>query len=281
MKKRSLKLYLFILAAIIFFMSISESIVEKTRATFISFFAPAAEIIHSTKTVWMEDEITRLQLENHLLNGELNQLKDLLKIKNMPPSEALPARIIFRPSTSWSHSFWINVGREDNPIVTKNSPVLFGTSVVGVIDFAGKHQSRVRLITDPGLNPSVRAVREIAGEKHYLAKGELQGSIQPIRRSQGYILKGVGFNYDFADEYGPAQDLRSAIISEGDLLETTGMDGVFPSGLQVARVITLIPLKEGDYTYTLTAKPTLDNFDKLNLVFVIPPVGFDSFDMHY
>src|SRR5258708_1966782 len=46
-----------------------------------------------------------------------------------------------------------------NAIIAKNSPVVLGASLVGVVDFVGKKQSRIRLITDSGLSPSVRAVR--------------------------------------------------------------------------------------------------------------------------
>ncbi|QLH37587.1 MAG: hypothetical protein HWD61_09565 [Parachlamydiaceae bacterium] len=76
----------------------------------------------------------------------------------------MPARIIFRSPNTWNSSFWINVGKEANrdlsqPILAKNSPVLVGDSVVGVVDYVGSYQSRVRLITDSGLVPSVRVAR--------------------------------------------------------------------------------------------------------------------------
>ena len=206
--------------------------------------------------------------------------------------QAVPAKVIFRSSASWNSSLWINVGETTNEelgriAIAKNDPVLLGTSVVGVVDYVGQNQSRIRLITDAGLTPSVRAKREmtqqpILNEKiqslilllrktkgaltttqeqqeliaqlenasehlveneHplYLAKGELYGSSKPLWRSQRYFLKGTGFNYDFADGEGPARDLRTGkpidnankepsipILKAGDLLVTTGMDGVFP-----------------------------------------------------
>lgn len=76
----------------------------------------------------------------------------------------MPARVIFRSPSTWNSSLWINIGSEANeaysqPIIAKNSPVLLGDSIVGVVDYVGKHQSRVRLITDSGLVPSVRVAR--------------------------------------------------------------------------------------------------------------------------
>jgi cell shape-determining protein MreC len=162
---------------------------------------------------------------------------------------------------------------------------------VGVIDFVGKHQSRVRLITDTGLTPSVRTVRMEGEEKRYLAKGELHGSYQPQWSSNGQLLYGIGFNYDFPDEYGPARDLRTgypqnsegkeppiSLLQPEDMLITTGMDGIFPPNLQVATILEIFPLKEGDYSYSLTAKPMVENLNDLSIVFVISPVGFDPDD---
>jgi len=267
------------------------------------------------------------------------ELKKLLQMN----LEAVPAKVIFRSPESWNSSFWINVGSATNTAlgrttVAKNSPVLLGSSVIGVIDYVGKYQARVKLITDSGLSPSIRAVRggiqskliaqKIIGliyalknnpkvfdnhemqqmlveqlemaipnipqivESHYLAKGELYGSSKPLWRSQRHLLSGTGFNYDFADGEGPARDLRTGhpiphdpneislpIVKVGDVLVTTGMDGVFPAGLMVAEVTQVHPLKEGDYFYELDATPIAGNFDNLSTIFVIPPVN-DALDEH-
>jgi len=78
--------------------------------------------------------------------------------------QALPAKVIFRDPALWSNCFWIDLGEKDNEylervVVSLNSPVVVGNSLVGVIDHVGKKKSRVRLITDSELAPSVRVVR--------------------------------------------------------------------------------------------------------------------------
>ena len=290
-------------------------------------------LINQINTALMDEE-TGLSTKTLKARHRL-ELKRLLQVN----LEAVPARVIFRSADSWNSSFWVNVGSATNDAlgnttVAKNSPVLLGTSVIGVLDFVGKNQSRVRLITDSGLSPSIRAVRggiqsKVLDEKinslvqilkqtphametpeqqqqlisqlesaskhlsndkktHFLAKGELSGSSKPLWRTQRHQLKGTGFNYDFADGEGPARDLRTGnfssldpvesslpIVKTGDLLVTTGMDGVFPAGLMVAEVTKVHPLKEGDYFYELDALPIAGNFDDLSLVFVIPPVSYD------
>lgn len=294
----------------------------------------------------LNEQLERLKL---LSAGatEDSQLKQFLQRRSKELSAALelqvqsiPAQVIFREPSSWSSSIWLSVGERDNTllgkkIVGKNSPVLVGTSVVGVVDYVGERRSRVRLVTDSRLTPSVRAIRgreqnryllehldalafalevrqdlfsspqEIQGVKQqlmllknklaqqagdsFLAKGELYGSSSPLWRSRSHVLKGVGFNYDFSDQEGPARDLRTGkpyssstryqpvpILYPGDLLVTTGLDGVFPAGLRVAIVSNVDQLKEGASSYEIEAVSTAGNLDELVHVFVLPPLGFEK-----
>ncbi len=256
--------------------------------------------------------------------------------------QAYPAQVIFREPSSWCSSMWINIGEEQNAIlgksiIAKNSPVLSGQSLIGIVEYVGSSQSRIRLITDSGLRPSVRAVRgapqdqalfelvqsllarldnrtdlfQTTVEKTrflellthvkdritqsakgvYLAKGELHGSSYPLWRSRAQTLKGIGFNYDYADLEGGARDLLHGnprgsslnpqssgvvILKSGDLLVTSGLDGVFPPGLHVALVSKVHDLEDGSYYYKIEAKPTAGNLDDLSHVFILPPLGFDT-----
>lgn len=251
-------------------------------------------------------------------------------------SKALPAKISFRQPSFWSSALWINVGEKHNArlgkqVIGKNSPVILGSSLIGLVEYVGNSQSRVRLITDPSLGISVRAVR--GGEQNrylfdqiqsllfcldsrsdlfssleekngvmallfqlrkriegpspdlYLAKGELKGYGTPLWRSRQVKLRGVGFNYDFADTEGPARHLLSGqtyentstttpirLIEKGDLLVTTGLDSLFPAGLKVATVSCVEPLREGASSYEIEAIPLVSNLDTLSDLFVLPPL---------
>jgi rod shape-determining protein MreC len=325
MKRKTILPIVFVFATILLLMSFSKRYEEKMRGSAVAFFSPLWQWVGGVYSSSASDEnetVQRLTLENQRLKEENKRLNDLIShekvilsqaenltkspsgnLKNYQQqllsmqSQAIPAHVIFRSPTSWNSSLWINVGRSYNdslgkPLIVKNSPVLSGSSVVGVIDYVGLNQSRVRLITDPGLNPSVRALRiEESQEPFLLAKGELHGGGKPLWRSQGNVLFGIGFNYDFADEEGPSRDLRTGkpvdsssklptmpIIKVNDILVTTGMDGVFPPGLEVAKVTKIHLLKEGDYYYELEAKPTAGTLDNLSIVFIIPPLGYDPAD---
>jgi len=336
--------YLFLLGAILLLLSIPLSFSKSIRGSTIALFSPLWESLTNFKQ-WgknldhenkLKQEIERLDLEKQLLQTENNDLRERLQYQTKQ-DKLVPAKIIFRPPDSWYSSLWVNVGQADNEkrgnqIIAKNSPVLVGSSLVGVIDYVGTHQSRVKLITDSGLTPSVRTVRGAEqnkplieaidqllyildgyqyyygnaeekeflkreledlrtksipkGQTLYLAKGELHGSSEPLWRTNGHILQGIGFNYDFADEKGPARDLRTGkpfekkgaaipLLKVNDLLVTTGMDGVFPEGLNVAIVTKIRPLKEGDYYYELEAIPTAGSLEEISVVYILPPTGYD------
>lgn len=183
---------------------------------------------------------------------------------------AMPCSVVYRSPSSWSSSLWVNIGEETNAsigakVVAKNSPVLSGTAVVGVIDFVGKRQSRVRLVTDEHLCPSVRVARNGL----YLAKGEIHGSGGPIWRSKAATLKGVGFNYAFEDECGACPE-GVDLFQKGDLLVTTGFDGVFPPDLVVGTVRRIHPSKPGSFIYSMDVDPAASDLNDLKALYVIP-----------
>ena len=290
------------------------------------------------------NELSRLQLENQNLRTQIDHVYEWVLfdqrigeqfegLRNFSQKRAahvrdlllgqlssLPAQVIYRDPSSWSSSLWVNVGEENNralgrTIVAKNSPVLADGSLVGVVDYVGNKQARIRLITDSGLSPSVRVCRGgmqnrelarqlqvlsnqlekrndlfateaakeqflaqlkglkerngISWEDGYLAKGEVHGSSAPFWRSRGPILKGVGFNFDYPDE--PRSGVP--ILKEGDLLVTSGLDGVFPSGLQVGTVTWVKPAKEGSYAHEIEVRPAASHLNDLQTLFILPSLS--------
>lgn len=250
-----------------------------------------------------------LGMSSELMKRRSEEMKSLLQKKTM----AALGRIIYRDPSAWSSTCWIDAGEENNAllgktIIAKNSPVISGSALVGVIEYVGKRQSRVRLITDSSLKTAVRAVRGAVAErdislltqmlqdrlqKHpfkqtlqefkqtlkvgwedgFFAKGEISGTSAPYFRSLHPILKGIGFNCNFEDIDSPARDLKAGILRENDLLITSGLDGIFPPGLHVGRVINIKPLKPGGYSYDLEATPSAGDLADLTFVYVLPPVS--------
>jgi rod shape-determining protein MreC len=366
MRNIAYKKYAWLCAALLFSASLPVFFVESMRDGMMALVATFARGLHLAKLNVSDCHLKQLEGENLLLRMEIGKLCALLEHKDKPEETmyhaiaerspslyqkmgylaslekiSIPAQVIYRDPGSWSSSLWINAGEETNRVlkqnvIQKNSPVILGRALIGAIDYVGKKQSRMRLITDFALKPSVRAIRGLEQnlpllgnietilrylnlkkdlpltdqertslfsllrqlkdmlqdekEEWHLAKGILQGSGTPLWRRMSHTLKGIGFNYDFADVEGPARELSTGkpisgdgiaipILKLNDLLVTTGLDGVFPAGLRVAYVTKIFPLKEGSYTYEIEATSVVGNLDCLQTVFVIPPVGYEA-DKH-
>ncbi|MEN9653936.1 MAG: hypothetical protein RL235_48 [Chlamydiota bacterium] len=226
--------------------------------------------------------VSVLALENQELKAKLKQAAELIEwyAASQQISEskkayvlqwlqkrrlALPAKVLYRDPSLWGSSLWIQGGQMDSehfeePVFAKNSPVLCNDALVGVIDIVGKRQSRVRLITDSAIFPSVCVLQ---GDQ-VIARGELHGSSKPLWRSRGTELKGIGFR--LVD-----RPFRDGMIRPGDLLVTSGLDGVFPPHLPVATVTHVEPLEEGAYSYELLANPIASRMNALEVVYVLPP----------
>lgn len=327
-------LFLFILV------NLPKEISDRIRLAAASPFGKRSLQLHT-------DEISQLRLENQNLRAQIDRVyewvmydrriaesveflkgnKEFSQRRALHLSELLgsylasiPGQVTYRDPSSWSSSLWVNVGEENNlalgkKVVAKNSPVLAEGALVGVIEYVGRKQSRVRLITDSGLCPSVRVhrgsfqnrellhqlnalsqqiekreglfispeekesflfqiekLKKVCGslvEDRYLAKGELRGSSAPFWRSRSPILKGIGFNFDSPDEE-VHQD--TPILKEGDLLVTSGLDGVFPPNLQVGIVSKIDPLKEGSYAYDIEVRSVATHLNDLETLFILPPL---------
>ena len=209
----------------------------------------------------LENEMLKSQIEllkewalyddkiNTAAKDELSSRRQYLADLIERQSRALAGRVIYRDPSSWSNSLWVGIGEEDNrafgsQVICRNSPVVAGRSLIGVVDYVGKRQSRVRLITDSGLSPAVRVARDASIHKEirelidalsdrlqgkeeslkilaylketlgptpteaFLAKGELQGQGAVFWKSRP-TLKGTGFNCDYPDAESPARDLRT------------------------------------------------------------------------
>lgn len=122
----------------------------------------------------------------------------------------------------------------------------------------------------------LRKTYDLVEEKdraEFLAKGEIMGSSSSLWRGPSALLYGKGFNYDFDDEEGEKRHLRSThppLILEGDLLSTTGLDGVFPVGIPVAIVTKVEPLVEGGCNYTIEAVACESHIPSLDTLIVLP-----------
>lgn len=205
MKRRSNTPYLILIGTVLLLLSLPKHVTESFRGTVVAFFGPVWESYSQFKLfskkkfnpeIAVQEELSKSLLENVLLKMELSRLNDIFQselnlqtyLKELNSSEelskklsqqrrkqlrellkvemsAIPAKVIYRSPSAWNSTLWINAGSDKG--LEKNSPVVVGDAIVGVIDYIGTHQSRVRLITDSALTPSVRVVRGAMQQEHF------------------------------------------------------------------------------------------------------------------
>ncbi|MGR3952209.1 MAG: rod shape-determining protein MreC [Chlamydia sp.] len=137
------------------------------------------------------------------------------------------------------------------------------------------------------LQKGVRAVETIlsilnseAPSPIYFAYGYLQGASSSLSSSKRpHTIHGYGFNCDLDREGSIKRDLRTgkktaedqkiSIIKTKDLLETSGLDGIFPKALPIASVSYVFPLGEGDNSYTIEAIPLREEFGSIHYVTIL------------
>lgn len=176
----------------------------------------------------------------HLREIELEneRLRRLLEFRPSIRPDVIAARVIARDALGASRSFVIDRGTNDG--VERGAAVLAPDGVVGHVFLAGRSASRVLLVTDhnSGVDAIVQRTR---------ARGIVEGRI------------GGGCGLKFVK--------RTEALERGDLVITSGVDGIFPKGLPIGRLAMIDKRGPGLFQYAIV-EPTVD-FDVLEEVLVV------------
>ena len=148
-------------------------------------------------------QVEQLQIENQTLRQLMG-----LSSNTSAPSQA--AEILFDVPDPYNQRLVLNKGQVDG--VALGSPVIDAGGVIGQITRLLPLTSEVTLLTDH--QQSIPVLNSRTGARN-ITNGDMLDGVPMIE------LKFV-----------PA----SADVKEGDLLTTSGIDGVYPAGLQVARI---------------------------------------------
>ncbi len=188
----------------------------------------------------LKEEIGRLQLENAVLNellAENGRLRDALAFKQLHHPASIMAQVIGKEMSPISSTITISKGSDQG--IKKDMAVVTSSGVVGRVQSALSGSAKVLLLTDPGSTLAVRVQRN-------REEGLLEGKLVNC------ALKYVSY---YAD------------IQEGDLLVTSGLDGVYPKGLAVATVVK-ISRRESSAFQTVVAEPIV-RFSRLEEALVL------------
>jgi len=179
--------------------------------------------------------------ENHrLAEVDLSnqRLRDLLKFRETLPRQVVAAQVVGRDPSPWFQTIIIDKGTTDG--VIKTSPVVVAEGVVGQVIDASERYAKVLLIVDQD-----SAVDALVQRSR--ARGVIKGDGE-----LGCIFQYV---------------LRKDDVGVGDIVVTSGLDGVFPKGLRVGQVSEVVRRNAGLFqNVTITS---FVDFEKLEEVLVI------------
>ena len=176
------------------------------------------------------DRQSELEIENTRLRG-------LLDFRRTLQGDILTARVVGRDATGLARTLVIDRGEEDG--VVKGAAAVAPEGIVGQIFLASRHAARILLVSDhnSGVDALVQRTR---------ARGIVQGT----------IASGCGLKYV----------KRTEDVQVGDTIVTSGLDGIFPKGLPIGRVVTVDKRGQGLFQSAEVA-PRVD-FDRLEEVLV-------------
>ncbi|MDA3885402.1 MAG: rod shape-determining protein MreC [Candidatus Delongbacteria bacterium] len=140
------------------------------------------------------------------------RLRNLLSIELPESLSYVYAKVTGEPVSSLQNTLLINAGTEKN--VNDGEMVISETGFVGVINNAGKHLSKVTLISDPGYKiPVITEYGKIPGIMRSLDKKNAE--IHEITKSQTVEVGEKIFTSDFSKLYHPNL-LIGEVISVSD-----------------------------------------------------------------
>ncbi len=167
-----------------------------------------------------------------------SRLRSLLNFEKTMTDPVLSAEVIGKDPSPWFKTVLIDKGKHDG--VERGMAVVVPKGIAGQITEVSSHYSKVLLIIDP--NSAVDALVQ-------------------SDRARG-IIKG-----DAAGELSFKYVLRKHDIAIGELVVSSGLDGVFPKGLAVGQVSGVFKPKAGIFQ-EVTVTPYVD-FEKLEEVLVV------------
>lgn len=149
-----------------------------------------------------------LRLEH--LESENERLRKLLAVKDREKANGEVARIMYTARDPFSRKIIVDKGQQSG--IVAGQPAIDESGVVGQVTRIFPFSSEITLITDKDQTVPV----------------------QVVRSGQRSVVFGLGRG-QLELRYIPA----NADIQEGDLLVTSGLDGVYLPGFPVARVVSI------------------------------------------
>ena len=178
------------------------------------------------------------------LAAENGRLRALLELGPALPVRSQAAEVQYEAADPYSRKLFINRGAAQGLVV--GAPVVNEAGVLGQVTRLYPLSAEVTLLTDKDAAIPV-----------------LNSRTQQRGAAYGGMAKGSAMELRFV--------AANADVAVGDVLNTSGVDGVYPAGLAVARVVSVERQAEGGFARVVLA-PTAAA-DGVRHVLVLEPLG--------
>lgn len=254
MNRSSLMGYTFLAFTVFILISIPPKNMHRFRAKLVTkalHLTQKSNHFFEPKNKKLLEKLSSLKEENLSLRLLLNAPSS----DDLSKSEAVIAKVVFRDPAFWSSSIMINKGFKDSALIEKNCPVLSSGYLIGIIEEVFPKISKVRLITDKNMQISIKKQNFVEDSDELgLNMGTLKGSNCVEMRYRFKQVDGFFFSKNIQSE---------------DILVTSGLDGVFPEGLPVAKVIE-VKISDEEVEFPFKAQVCAPDIKYLKHVTILP-----------
>ncbi|NHC06568.1 rod shape-determining protein MreC [Azonexus fungiphilus] len=174
------------------------------------------------------------------LASENERLRKLLSVKEREKASGEVARIMYTARDPFTHRIIIDKGQQSG--IVAGQPAIDEAGVVGQVTRVFPFSAEITLITDKDQTVPV----------------------QVVRSGQRSVVFGLGGG-QLELRYLPA----NADIKEGDLLVTSGLDGIYLPGFPVARVVSIE--RENSYAFARIRCAPIAAVENFGEVLVLSP----------
>lgn len=190
------------------------------------FFRIHGELLRDVRRLQAERRELLLQLQDReLLQAENLQLRALLNLDAPPGYRAIAVEIVQAVSNPFARKVVVNRGSRQG--ISPGWAVVDALGLVGQVTRVYPNSSEVSLITSPQQDVPVQVLRN---GLRLLVSGDGQDQLLKVR---------------FLDMH--------ADLQTGDVLVTSGLDGLYPAGIPVARVLVTEPPRHNPFARAICA----------------------------
>ncbi|MGN1268060.1 MAG: rod shape-determining protein MreC [Candidatus Aphodocola sp.] len=215
-------------------------------STMISDFFSLKDVLEENKILKSNvEKIESLEAENIELKQEIDKMKEELNLEHiLSDYDYLNATVVSRNSFYWYNTLTIDKGSHNG--IKEGMVVINSTGLIGKIENVSTFSSDVKLITTNDTNNKISVT---------ITNGDNK-------------LTGLINAYDFNDGYLKVEGIsNTATVNVGDFVYTSGLGGVFPSGILIGTVDS-ITTDVYDLSKIINVKPSAD-FDDINYVTIL------------